>query len=265
MTPPANHGPKAGVRFAEDDNDKDDTIPLDYVMRVKQARDQKAKFLAAERARRQSVQGQSRLSAVRPSLDNPQQMREDLKRVAEERRRLEEEKKRYEAQRQKQEEERRQWEKERITWEREKKIAEEGRKQRAYADELAESRRRRESSRLGTTAKIDNNASWNGDRQRERERKDSEARPRYTRPRYDDAQGAARRGASESGTVAASSSSLRLQIPSTSSPGSSGPPSVATGSVRDSSRPPSMYSTPPSSASAVDVRQRRESKASRRW
>ncbi|KAI0702908.1 hypothetical protein BC835DRAFT_1410940 [Cytidiella melzeri] len=265
MTPPANDGPKTGVRFVEDDKeDKEDTVPLDYVMRIKQARDQKAKFLAAERARRQSVQGQLPPSSVRPSLDNPQQMREDLKRVAEERKRLEEEKKRYEAQRRQQEEERRRWEKERAAWQREKRLAEEERKQRAYADEIVEARQRREGSRQGSMPKIDKINSWDGDKEKERERKGSEARPRYSRAKYDDLPGIPRREASDPGIATASSTSLRLQIPSNSSPGSSGPPSVATGSLRGSSRPPSMYSTPPSSASAVDVRQRRESKASRR-
>ena len=259
--PPAIEVPKVGVRFA--DEEKDENVPLDYVMRIKQARDQKAKFLAAERARRQTAQGSSRPSSVRPSLDNSQQMREDLKRVAEERRRLEEEKKRYEAERRRQEEEQRQYEKERAAWEREKKLAEEGRKQKAFADEIVEARRRRESARQGSVTKIDNLASWTGDREKERERKESSSRPRYARPRYDDTSSVARREVTDA-SLGGSSASLRLQIPANSSPGSSRPPSIATGSVRDSSRPPSMYSTPPSSASAIDIRQRRESKASRR-
>ncbi|KAI0092029.1 hypothetical protein BDY19DRAFT_575540 [Irpex rosettiformis] len=260
-TSPAMEIPKVGVRFADDE--KDENVPLDYVMRIKQARDQKAKFLAAERARRQSVQGPLRPSSVRPSLDNPQQMREDLKRVAEERRRLEEEKKRYETERRRQEEERMLYEKERAAWEREKKHAEEERKHRAYADEVADARRRRESSRQGSVTKIENMGSWTGDREKERERKESQFRPQYSRAKYDDASIVSRREVSDA-SYGGSSTNLRLHIPPNSSPGSSRPPSIATGSVRDSSRPPSMYSTPPSSASAIDVRQRRESKASRR-
>ncbi|KAI0773434.1 hypothetical protein BC629DRAFT_1595196 [Irpex lacteus] len=256
-TPPSLSAPKVSVRFADDD--KDENIPLDYVMRVKQAKDQKVRFLAAEHARRQSVQSLSRPSSVRPSLDNPQQMRDDLRRVAEERRRLEEEKKRYEAERRKQEQERQQYEKERAAWEKERKLAEEERKRKAYAEEVAEARRRRESSRQGSVPRIDNIASWTGDREKERERKESLTGPRYSRPKYE----SSRRDASD-GSLAGSSTNLRLHIPADASPGSSRPPSIATGSVRDSSRPPSMYSTPPSSASAIDVRQRRESKASRR-
>ncbi|KAI0347264.1 hypothetical protein BDW22DRAFT_1342114 [Trametopsis cervina] len=254
--------PRHGVRFAEDD-DKDDSIPLDYVLRIKQAKDQKAKFLAAERARRESTQ--IRDPPARPSLETPQQMREDLKRVAAERRKLEEEKRRHELERRQQEEERKKWEQERAAWERQKRAEEEERRKRMYAEEIVEARRRREGTRQGPIPKVENITSWNGDREKERERKGSEAKPRYSRAKYDDLPGMPRRESSEPGFVNASSTSLRLPHPGNSSPGSSGPPSVGTGSVRDSSsRPPSMYSTPPSSASAIDLRQRRESKASRR-
>lgn len=257
--------PKPGVRFAPDDKDKDESIPLDYVMRVKQARDQKARFLAAERARRQTAQ--TRDTSSRPSLDTPQQMRADLHRVAEERRRLEEEKKRHEVERRKQEEERRKLDKERAAWERERRTLEEERKQRLYAEEIAEARRRREGVRQGPIPKThEGNVSWDGDREKERERRGSEARSAYTRPRYDDIYGTTRRQSEPASSVApySSNNGSRLNIPSGSSPSSSRPPSIATGSVRDSSRPPSMYSTPPSSASAVDVRTRYDTKSSRR-
>lgn len=261
-SPPSAASPKPAVRFAEADKDKED-IPLDYVMRIKQARDQKAKFLAAERARRQTAP--VRDTNTRPSLDTPQEMRADLRRVAEERRRLEEEKKRHEVERRKQEEERRKLDRERAAWERERKVMEEERKQKLYAEEIAEARRRREGVRQGSVPKTsEGNVAWNGDREKERERRGSEARSAFTRPKYDDLSTSTRRQSEPASPYAHSSSSPRPNVPAGSSPGSSRPPSITSASVRDSSRPPSMYSTPPSSASAVDVRPRHDAKSSRR-
>lgn len=235
--------PRPAVRFAEDD--KDESIPLDYVMRVKQARDKKARFLAAERARRLSAQERT----TTPRYTPPDVVREDARRFAQERTKMEEERKRLE-------EERRKWERERAA----RQAAEEQRKKAAYAEELAEARRRQEMMRSGLVPKLGEGISWEGDRDRDRQRRGSETRPAYTRPRYESTHSSPPpRQTSEPNIVSGGSSSgSRLHLPyADSSPGSSRPPSV-------SSRPPSMYSTPPSSASATDVRTRRESKASRR-
>ena len=126
-------------------------IPLDYVMRIKQARDQKARFLAAERARRESL----RPSSVKdqPTVADSRKARDDLRRIAEERQRLEEDKRRHEAERRQQEEERKKYERERASFERERKAIDEERKKKAYADELVEARRRRENARQGAAPK----------------------------------------------------------------------------------------------------------------
>ena len=249
--------PKPAVRFAEEE--KDDAIPLEYVLRNKQARDKKARFLAAERARRLSTQER----AVSPRYV-PDTSREDARRLAEERRRVEEERRQLE-------EERRKWERERAARER---AAEEQKRKQVYAEDFAEARRRQEKGRSGAVPRMGEGMSWEGDRERERERKASETKAAYPRPRYDSTQSHSRpslplpqRQSSEPNVHlgASSGGSPRLSVPyPDSSPGSSRPPSIAAGSNRGSSRPPSMYSTPPSSASATDVRQRRESKTSRR-
>ncbi|THG99310.1 hypothetical protein EW026_g3011 [Hermanssonia centrifuga] len=247
---------KPAVRFAED---SDESIPLDYVMRYKQARDHKAKFLAAEKARRLEEQGRE-ASARRAQ--------EDARRIADERRRLEEARRKHEAERRKQEQERKNWEQERANWDRERRAIEEEKRQRTIHDELADARRRRESSRVGAVPKSNEGmVAWEGDREKERARRNQEARENYSRPTYDRAASPVPRRQSSDAIVpsgGASPSGSRNNIPFVnSSPGSSRPPSIAaTGSVRGSSRPPSMYSTPPSSAS--DVRARRESKTSRR-
>ncbi|GLB33897.1 hypothetical protein LshimejAT787_0107810 [Lyophyllum shimeji] len=104
---------KRGVRFAEDD--KDDVIPIGYVLRMKKRREEKARFLQAEQQRRQ---------------------------LAEERRRIEAERRRRDA-------ERAAWEAERRAWEEEKRAMEEERRLRKYAEEVAAARLRRESQRAG--------------------------------------------------------------------------------------------------------------------
>ncbi|KIP10705.1 hypothetical protein PHLGIDRAFT_115258 [Phlebiopsis gigantea 11061_1 CR5-6] len=249
--------PRPAVRFAEEE--KDDSIPLEYVLRKKQARDKKARFLAAESARRLSTQER----AISPRFV-PDTSREDARRLAEERKRVEEERRQLE-------EERKKWERERAARER---AAEEQNRKQTYAEGFTEARRRQEKTRSGAVPKMGAGVSWEGDRERERERKTSETKSAYSRPRYDSAHSHSRpspplpqRQSSEPSVHlgASSGGSPRLSVPyPESSPGSSRPPSIAAGSNRGSSRPPSMYSTPPSSASAIDVRQRRESKASRR-
>ena len=244
--------PRPAVHFAEDD--KDESIPLDYVMRIKQARDQKAKFLAAERARR--TEQQTRGDAAKRAQD-------DKRQLAEERRRLEEARRKHEEERRKQELERKKWEQERAQWERERRVVEEEKKQRIAKEELAEARKRREGYRTGPVPKGNEGpVSWEGDREKEREKRAQEARGSYSRARYDDTLPVTKRQSSEPLPAMSSSPSPRPGVPfANSSPGSSRPPSIA-GSQRGSSRPPSMYSTPPSSSS--DVRVRRESKAGSR-
>jgi hypothetical protein len=242
---------KPSVRFAEEE--KDDSVPLEYVLRIKQARDKKARFLAAERARRLSTQERISIPRYVPT--------DDLRRIAEDRKQLEEERRQLE-------EERRKLEMERVAQDRARRSIDEQRKRQMYADGLQEARRRQEKTRQGTAPKLTEGASWEGDRERERERRSSDARASYMRPGYD---GMHLMGHSRQSLEAnipqlggGSASGSRLNIPSVgSSPGNSRPPSIVTGSIRSSSRTPSMYSTPPSSASATDVRTRRESKSSR--
>ncbi|TCD69656.1 hypothetical protein EIP91_006673 [Steccherinum ochraceum] len=223
--PPVKHG----VRFAEEDK-KEDSVPLGYVMRIKQKREEKARFLQLEK----------------------------------ERRIIEEERWRHEVERRKQEEEKLKWQKEREQWNRERKVIEEEKKKKLYAEELVAARARREGTRVGAVPKTTDGSPvvWDGDRERERERRGREAMPSYMRPLYDNAPlppGPKRVGSEPNVALASGSRN--------GSPGSSRPPSVggsANGSVRGSSRPPSMYSTPPSSATDMHSRERRESKASKR-
>jgi len=112
-TMPAVPSVKRGVRFAEDD--KDDQIPLSYVLRIKKRRENKARFLQEERERRAFEE------------DRARQEEERLRRDAE----------------------RREWEKEKKAWEKEKKAIDEERKQRQYAEEVVAARIRREASRSG--------------------------------------------------------------------------------------------------------------------
>jgi len=106
---------KRGVRFAEDD--KEDQIPLSYVLRIKKRREDKARFLQEERERRAFEE------------DRARQDEERLRREAE----------------------RREWEKEKQAWEKEKKAIDE-RRQRQYAEEVVAARIRREASRSGLYA-----------------------------------------------------------------------------------------------------------------
>lgn len=112
-TMPAVPTVKRGVRFAEDD--KDDQIPLSYVLRIKKRREDKARFLQEERERRAFEE------------DRARQDEERLRREAE----------------------RREWEKEKQAWEKEKKAFDEERRQRQYAEEVVAARIRREASRSG--------------------------------------------------------------------------------------------------------------------
>lgn len=226
MSPPT----KLGVRFAEDE--KEDGVPLGYVLRIKQKREQKNRFLEAEKQRRAHE---------------------------EDRRKFEEERRRQEA-------ERKRWEQERAAWEKEKRAMEEERKKKLYAEELAAARSRRESTRFGNMPRSDSDPTmtWDGS-ERERELRVNRGRAtqdKYTRPLYDTNAPTPRRLGSE--PTIPSSRTRKESSPSSSRPSSVVAPGSNNGSVRGSSRPPSMYSTPQSSAPDVSIRDRRESKGSRR-
>ncbi|ESK96078.1 hypothetical protein Moror_7423 [Moniliophthora roreri MCA 2997] len=148
---------KRGVRFAEDE--KEDNIPIGYVMRIKKQKEQKARFLREEKERRQ---------------------------FEEERRRVEEERRRRD-------QERIEWEKERKAWEREKKAMEEERKSRLYAEEVIASRQRAESSRTGM--KISTGSSSSLRDAPERPAQDSR---RYSRLPFDSAPQTSRNQGSDS-------------------------------------------------------------------
>lgn len=112
-TMPAVPTVKRGVRFAEDD--KEDQIPLGYILRIKKKREDRAKFLLEEKERRVFEE------------DRTRQEEERLKREAE----------------------RQEWDKEKKAWDKEKKAMEEERRRRQYAEEVVAARVRREASRSG--------------------------------------------------------------------------------------------------------------------
>ncbi|KAJ3856372.1 hypothetical protein EV368DRAFT_32642 [Lentinula lateritia] len=113
-SPAPNHNViKRGVRFVEEE--KDENIPIGYVMRHKKQREEKARFLREQKEKRE---------------------------FEEERARVEEERKKRDA-------ERRKWEQERLAWEKEKMLKDEERKRKQYAEEVTAARQRAESSRMG--------------------------------------------------------------------------------------------------------------------
>ncbi|KAJ3814209.1 hypothetical protein F5876DRAFT_33396 [Lentinula aff. lateritia] len=113
-SPASNHNViKRGVRFVEEE--KDENIPIGYVMRHKKQREEKARFLREQKEKRE---------------------------FEEERARVEEERKKRDA-------ERRKWEQERLAWEKEKMLKDEERKRKQYAEEVTAARQRAESSRMG--------------------------------------------------------------------------------------------------------------------
>ncbi|KAJ7590938.1 hypothetical protein C8J56DRAFT_1163015 [Mycena floridula] len=211
---------KRGVRFAEDD--KEDIIPIGYALRIKQQREQKAKFLSEQR----------------------------------ERRAFEEERAKIEAERRKRDKERMQWEKERQAWENEKKAMEEERQRRLIAAELAATRERRENQRNGGGNRT-MHPSASSTSLREPERNPAESK-RYSRPVYDaPSHPHPRRQASEPGPPTNASYS-----PHSSSPPSSRPPSIGVSSSQNQLLPPGSKSRPPSVnsmhslSSSEDVRAR---------
>ncbi|KAF9464465.1 hypothetical protein BDZ94DRAFT_497077 [Collybia nuda] len=243
---------KRGVRFQEDD--KDDVIPLGYVLRMKKRREEKAKFLRAEN----------------------------------ERRALEEERLKIEEERRRRDTERAEWEAERRAWEREKTAMEEERKQRKYAEEVVATRARRESQRAGGVPSLNSTSGGSGggffptspsstslhNSERNRPPTLRESR-RHSRPVYDTtlptplAPPPIPRREMSDPSLPASTSLPRSSPYSTSSPspGSSRPPSIGGGPTTPSpvasgsgTRPPSVYSSQEVSSSE-DVRQHRASVA----
>ncbi|KAF5344132.1 hypothetical protein D9758_008863 [Tetrapyrgos nigripes] len=141
--------PKRGVRFADNDReDREDNVPIGYVMRVKKQREEKARFLREEKERRM----------------------------------FEEEHSRVEEERLKRERQRNEWEKEKMAWEKEKRAMEEERKKRLYAEELVAARQRAESSRMGM--KLSSSSASLRD-PLERNVASTTTPRRYSRPGYD--------------------------------------------------------------------------------
>lgn len=117
-TPPERTMPsvptvKRGVRFAEDD--KDDQIPLGYIVRIKKRREEKIKLLQEEKERRAFEEERAK--------QDQERMRRDAERVK--------------------------WEKEKKAWELEKREMEEEKRKQQYAEEVAAARQRREAARSG--------------------------------------------------------------------------------------------------------------------
>ncbi|KAI0650787.1 hypothetical protein C8Q79DRAFT_405922 [Trametes meyenii] len=229
-TAPLKSALKQGVRFVEGEkDDKDDSVPMGYVQRIKQKREEKARFLQAERERRK---------------------------YEDERRRHEEEKRRWE-------EERAAWEREKRAIEEERK-----KRMYAEEIAAARSRRESQRfGALGAatgeglaTGQWDRSERPRAERERERER---EGASTYTRPVYDAVHphGPVRQGSdssinlprSRTGTGSGSGSG---------SPSESRPGSVYGAGHLPGSRPSSMYNglpTPSSSQQDVRLRERRVS------
>ena len=76
---------KRGVRFAEDD--KDDQIPLGYVLRIKKRKEERAKFLQEERERRVYEEDRAQQEAERQEWEREKRAWEKEKRAMEDERR----------------------------------------------------------------------------------------------------------------------------------------------------------------------------------
>ncbi len=162
---------KRGVRFAEDD--KEDQIPIGYIMRVKKQREAKAKFLQQQKEQRQSAEEQTRI----------------------------------EKERQQREEQRLQWEKERLAREKEKRAADEERNKRLYAEEIAAARARRETQKMGSSSKAISNSSSIASL-RSNANKEPQQSSKYSRVAYDPIAPPPRRQGSEAGAANSRPSSL---------------------------------------------------------
>lgn len=235
-TPAPSPAIKRGVRFAEDD--KDDVIPLGYVLRMKQRHKAKAKFLRDQQEQRESVEKRKQ------TIAKERQQQEERERAAM-RERLEREAL--------QERQRTQMEQEK-----QRRAAEEENRQRLLAEEVSATRLRREAQRAGGVPALRNSTNApnptpllpksSSTSILDYERNKPREVPRYTRPAYDPL----RREGSEPTNLSIPPS------PHSSSPGSSRRSSTADhipttpGSTRGSiivDRPTSMYSVHTQSSS----------------
>ncbi|KDR83658.1 hypothetical protein GALMADRAFT_661005 [Galerina marginata CBS 339.88] len=219
------------VRFAEDNSDGDDGVPL-HVVRMKKKREQKANFLRQERLKR-------------------------AKEDEDERRQREQEATLREQEAVEKEQRRQAFEKERK--EREKAL---------YAETIATTRMRRETQRTGGVASSNTpsqSANLLGPSSSLTSLKDSERNKpsdprRFSRMHHDPPSSISipRREASDQSLYPNSPASYaHQQYPSDSSPGSSRPPSIAHSPVSLNSPGPGHHSRPPStySSSSEDARQ----------
>lgn len=151
-TTSVNNATQRGVRFAANAKDNDDDIPLGYALRAKKQKEEKERFLQAEREKR----AKERASTVYEAPEKSRQAKAlsfDDQRVLEEQKRAEEARRRVDEERRLREE-----------------------RQRAkYNEEVTASRRRRESARLG----MDNYVNI-------RESHQMDKAPTYSRPAYDE-------------------------------------------------------------------------------
>ncbi|KAI0832391.1 hypothetical protein BC628DRAFT_1414696 [Trametes gibbosa] len=233
-SPPASAPPvlksalKQGVRFAEGEKeDKDDGLPFGYVQRIKQKREEKARFLQAERERR---------------------------RHDDERRKHEEEKRKWE-------EERAAWEREKRSIEEERK-----KRMYADEIAAARNRRESQRFGALGAMTGEGLATGQWDRS-ERARPEREGSSTHSRAAYDSTGypfGAVRHG---SDTSIHQSKSPRTPGSVSGSPSESRPGSIyGSANIPGSSRPSSMYSGPPTPSSSqqdVRLRERRVSSSRR--
>ncbi|EIW61983.1 uncharacterized protein TRAVEDRAFT_70205 [Trametes versicolor FP-101664 SS1] len=209
---------KQGVRFAEGEKeDKEEGLPLGYVQRIKQKREEKARFLQQERERRKHD---------------------------DERRKHEEEKRRWE-------EERAAWEREKRAIEDERK-----KRMYADEIAAARSRRESQRFGPLGAMTGEGLATGQWDRNERGGRSEREVSSTHSRPTYDPSSHPSRQGSdvsvhqvhtprTASGSVSGSPSSVR--------PGSV----YGSANIPGSSRPPSMYSgSPVASSSQQDIRLR---------
>ncbi|RPD67190.1 hypothetical protein L226DRAFT_130343 [Lentinus tigrinus ALCF2SS1-7] len=213
--PPLKSALKQGVRFAEEE--KEDQVPLDYVMRIKRKREEKARFLQAERQRRK---------------------------YDEERRQHEEEKRKWE-------EERAAWEREKhaIEEERKKKIY-------ADELVAARSRRDSQRYGFGAMAGEGlATGQWDRNERPRPEREGSSSS--YLRPAYDPAAHPHMPRSNSDLLHPMPKPSRQGSSSGSGSPGDSRPNSVYGSGSTPGSRPPSMHSgVPTPSSSQQDVRSR---------
>ncbi|KAF8138413.1 hypothetical protein EV363DRAFT_1520336 [Boletus edulis] len=246
--------PKRGVRFADDDG-KDDQIPLGYVLRIRQKKEQKARFLREERERRERAthisienrratappQGNRASRVIAPrqlpsrpliSLNEPSKPQQPttVSHVLQEEGRL------------RREAERTEMEKLRRSRELARKQAEE--RERTYVEELQATRARRDASRAGRPLESAALSAQVPDRDRSVSRDSMHASFRRS--------GNARKLTPE---LVFSPVSTHEGSPSSSVP-------ATPGSQHSFSRPPSLYSA--HTASSEDVMGREGKRASRR-